>query len=113
MTTDARERGERTARVHEIFDRVEKQIVELSKELDLVTDIVSLEAIESKYSALREGFTNQKRKTETLDRRRPHLIAELNALDSRIISTRALFPDKRPRRYSNGVLLSLVFIVPS
>jgi len=59
-TTDARECGEQTTHIHEIFDCIEKQIIELSKELDLVTDIVSFEAIKSKYSALQKGFTNQK-----------------------------------------------------
>jgi hypothetical protein len=111
-TTAAKELGQRTIRTHEIFDRIELQIAELRQELDLSRDTISHEgftAIESKYKALQEGLAKQKRKTESLDARKAQLIAQLTALNGRIKATHALLPpDTRPRKCSNGEVLSLI-----
>ena len=113
----AKERNVQTMRAHDIFDRIEQQIAELSRELDLFTDPISLEAftvIESKYTALQEGIAKQKRKTESLDVRKGQVITKLKALNSRIQATRARLPaDTRPRKCSNGDVLSLVSIALS
>ena len=110
------ERNLGSTRAHDMFDRIEQQIAELSGELDLFTDIISLAAftaIESKYTALQEGLAKPKLKTESLDGRKEglqeglakpklktesldgrkaQLIAQLKALDDRIQATRALLP---------------------
>jgi hypothetical protein len=104
-TTTVKEHGQRT-HAHDICDRIEQQIAELSRGLDLFTDIISIEAfavIESKYAALREW----KWKTESLDAKKVQLIAHLKALDGRIQASRALLHlDKRPHNCSNGEALS-------
>jgi hypothetical protein len=113
-TTTAKEHSQRTTRAHDIFDRIEQQIIALSQELDLFTDTISIEAfdvIESKYAALQEGLAKQKRKTESLEARKAQLIGQLKALDGRMQASRALLPpDNRPRNCSNGEALSLVSV---
>jgi hypothetical protein len=112
-TTTVKEHGQRT-HAHDIFDRIEQQIAELSRGLDLFTDTISIEAfavIESKYAALQEGLAKEKRQTESLEARKAQLIAQLRALKGRIQAARALLPpDKRPRNCSNGEALSLVSV---
>jgi hypothetical protein len=105
MTT-AKEPGQRTTHAHDIFDRIEQQIAELSRGLDLFADVISLEpftVIESKYAALPEDLSQRKWKIESLDTKKVQLIAHLKVLDGRIQASRALLhPDKRPHNCSNG-----------
>jgi hypothetical protein len=115
-TTTATERGTRTTSIRGTFHRIEEQIAGLSRELDLFTDSISLDAftvIESKYTALHEYLAKQKRKTELLDARKAQLIAQLIALNGRIEATRALLPPPymRPGLDSNGKVLSLLSII--
>jgi hypothetical protein len=116
MTT-AKKHGQRTKHAHDIFDRIEQQIAELSQELDLFTDAISLEdfvVVEWKCIALQEGLTTQEWKTESLDAKKAQLIAQLKALNGRIQAARALLrPSKSPLKYSNGEVLSLVSVVLS
>jgi len=111
------ESNQRTMRTHDVFNLMEQQIVELSKELDDIAETDSLDAfaiidafslVESKCIALHEALEKQKRKTPSLDTRRAKLITQLGALDSRIQVTRALLPpDNRPRKFVNGGYLHL------
>jgi hypothetical protein len=60
ITIAASQHRGRTAGAHNIFDRIQQQITQLSssRELDLFTDTIALEAlsaIELKYTALHEA----------------------------------------------------------
>ena len=111
------ERSQGTTRTHDMLDRIEQQITELSGEVKVFTDTISLAAftsIESKYTALHEGLAKPTLKTESLDGRKAQLIAQLKALDDRIQATRALLtPDMRPHKCTHGETVSLVSIVLS
>jgi hypothetical protein len=104
-----KEHSQHTVRVHNIFNRIDKQITALSEELVLFKETPSLDAfdtIQSKFSAIQESVERQKRDVPSLKDKKERLVSRLKALNDSIQEVRALLAteEEGPRKVSNGEL---------
>jgi predicted nucleic acid-binding Zn-ribbon protein len=98
-----------TIHTHEIFHRIGQQIDVLFDELATFREQPSRDAfalIRSKFEGLQESFEKQKRKTESLEKKRDQLASRFKSLNDRIQEVRALLgtDEEGPREVSNGEL---------